>query len=460
MKLTNTFCILLFFFSAAAQDGPVRQLKEQARESGRFIDELDGKTDGLRRQADADYAYLENLYIHYHTHPELSFYEKETSKRMAEELRKIGFDVTEKVGGNGVVGVLKNGEGPTILVRADMDALPIVEETGKPYASTVTTQDEAGNTVGVMHACGHDIHMTVWAGAARRLAAMKGEWKGTLVFIGQPAEERSGGAKAMLADGLYERFPVPDYAIALHDTPDLPAGMVGYCSGYSLANVDMMDITVFGKGGHGAAPQTTQDPVLLASRMVVALQSIVSREISPLDPAVVTVGSIHGGTKGNIIPDEVRLELTMRSYSDEVRMALIEKIKRICNGVAMSAGLTEEKYPEYKLREEYTPSVYNDPQLTERIRQVFIQTLGSGNVRQMPPGMVGEDFARYGRTEEQVPILLFWLGASDPELFEAAQRGALSLPSLHSSGFAPMPEPTIKTGVLAMTCAVLELLRR
>ncbi len=448
----------LLLLSASAQVDPVRELKQQARESAQFIEGLDGNAGGLRGQVDADYAYLEELYIHYHKHPELSFYEKETSKRMAEELRKIGFEVTEKVGGYGVVGVLKNGEGPTVMVRADMDALPVVEETGKPYASTVTTEDEAGNTVGVMHACGHDIHMTVWAGTARRLAAMKSQWQGTLVFIGQPAEERSGGANAMLADGLYERFPTPDYAIALHDSPSLPAGKVGYCPGYSLANVDMMDITVYGQGGHGAYPQDTKDPVLLAARIVVALQTIVSREISPLDPAVVTVGSIHGGSKGNIIPNEVKLELTMRSYSDELRMALIEKIKRVCTGVAMSAGIPEEKYPEFKLREEYTPSVYNDPQLTERIRQVFVNTLGAENVKQEPPGMAGEDFARYGRTEEKVPIFMFWLGAVDPAQYEAAQRGELSLPSLHNSRFAPPPEPTIKTGVVAMTAAVLELL--
>ncbi|MCB0547176.1 MAG: amidohydrolase [Phaeodactylibacter sp.] len=419
---------------------------------------MDGQNNELRTQVDRDYAYLEELYLHYHTHPELSFYEVETAKRMAEELRKIGFDVTEKVGGNGVVGVLKNGEGPTVLVRADMDALPIVEETGKPYASNVTTVDEAGNTVGVMHACGHDAHMTVWTGAARRLAQMKDKWKGTLVFIGQPAEERSGGANAMLEDGLYKRFPVPDYAIALHASPSVMAGKVGYCSGYSLANVDMMDITVYGQGGHGAYPQDTKDPVLLAARMIVALQTIVSREISPLDPAVVTVGSIHGGTKGNIIPNEVKLELTMRSYSDEVRMALIDKIKRICNGVAMSAGLSESQYPHYELRKEYTPSVYNDPQLTERIRQVFVQTLGGENVEQALPGMAGEDFARYGRTEEKVPIFLFWLGTVDPDLHAAAQRGEAILPPLHNSKFAPLPEPTIKTGVMAMTAAALELL--
>ena len=302
--------------------------------------------EALKAAVQKDYAYLESLYKHCHRNPELSFYEKETAARMAAELRQIGFEVTEGVGGYGVVGVLRNGEGPTVLVRADMDALPIEEATGLPYASEVTTKDEAGMEVGVMHACGHDVHMTVWTGTARQLAERKDEWSGTLLFIGQPAEERAGGAKAMLNDGLYERFPVPDHALALHVSANLEAGTVGYCPEYALANVDMMDITVYGRGGHGAYPHTTIDPVTLASRMVVALQTVVSREISPLEPAVVTVGAIHGGTKGNVIPDQVELQLTLRSYTDEVRQAVIDKIKRICNGVAMSAGLPEDTIPQ------------------------------------------------------------------------------------------------------------------
>ena len=414
----------------------------------------------IKTAIDKDYDYLEQLYKHYHTNPELSFYEKNTAVRMAEELRKIGFEVSEGIGGYGVVGVLKNGEGPTILVRADMDALPIVEETGLAYASNVKTTDEQGNTVGVMHACGHDIHMTVWTGTARRMAAMKSEWQGTLVFIGQPAEERASGARAMLKDGLYQDFPIPDYALALHVNSSLPAGKVGVCPGYIMANVDMMDITVYGQGGHGAAPHTTKDPVVLASRIVIALQTIVSREISPLEPALVTVGAIQGGTKGNIIPNEVKLQLTMRSYSDEVRLAIIDKIKRICNGIAMSAGLEENQYPEIILRDEHTPSTFNQPDMANQVGKVFKQVLGTENVIEVKPAMVGEDFSMFGRTEEAIPIHLFWLGAVEPEKVEAAQSGAITLPSLHSSKFAPDVRPTIETGVLAMTTAVLDLLKK
>ncbi len=292
----------------------------------------------LKAGIDSDFPYLHDLYLHCHANPELSFHEYNTSARMAGELRKAGFEVTEKVGGNGVVGVLKNGEGPTILVRADMDALPIAEETGLPYASAVKATDESGNTVGVMHACGHDVHMTVWTGTARAMASQRATWKGTLVFIAQPAEESSGGAKAMLKEGLYERFPRPDYALALHVNANLPAGQVGICPGYSMANVDMVNITVYGKGGHGAMPHQTIDPVVLSARIILALQTIVSRELPPSEPAVLTVGAIHGGAKGNVIPEEVKMELTLRSYSDEVREAMIEKITRICNGEAMSAG--------------------------------------------------------------------------------------------------------------------------
>ncbi|NBC07888.1 MAG: amidohydrolase [Bacteroidetes bacterium] len=414
--------------------------------------------EALKAAVQKDYTYLENLYKHCHRNPELSFYEKETSTRMAAELRQIGFEVTEGVGGYGVVGVLRNGEGPTVLVRADMDALPIEEATGLPYASEVTTKDEAGMEVGVMHACGHDVHMTVWTGTARQLAERKDEWSGTLVFIGQPAEERAGGAKAMLNDGLYERFPVPDYALALHVNANLEAGTVGYCPEYALANVDMMDITVYGRGGHGAYPHTTIDPVTLASRMVVALQTVVSREISPLEPAVVTVGAIHGGTKGNVIPDQVELQLTLRSYTDEVRQAVIDKIKRICKGVAMSAGLPKDQYPTVKLRDETTPSTFNDPALTDRLQKIFIAALGEQQVTEVPPVMGGEDFAMYSRTEEEVPGLLFWLGAVPAEQMAAAERGEIELPSLHNAGFAPDPQPTITNGVVAMTAAVLELL--
>lgn len=456
--LILTGLILTGTFVLSAQ-GALDALKQEARNDHAYLSRNGDPYASLKEAVKQDYAYLEKLYRHYHLHPELSFHEQETAQRMAAELRQLGFEVTENIGGYGVVGVLRNGAGPTVLVRADMDALPIVEDTGLPYASDVTAKDDAGNEVGVMHACGHDVHMTVWAGTARQLAERKDAWKGTLVFIGQPAEERGGGAKAMLEDGLYERFPLPDHAIALHVSAGMEAGKVGCRGGYSLANVDMMDITVYGQGGHGAYPHTTKDPVLLASRIVVALQTVVSRELSPLEPAVVTVGSIHGGTKGNVIPNEVSLELTLRSYTDEVRATIIDRIKRICQGVAMSAGLKESQYPKVELRDEFTPATYNDPKLAERLQAVFVKALGEDRTLAVDPVMGGEDFGRYGRTAEEVPIFMFWLGAVGSDTIAAAERGELNLPSLHNSGFAPDPEPTITTGVVAMTAAVLDLLR-
>ncbi len=407
-----------------------------------------------------DYPYLFDLYKHLHANPELSFYETNTSQRMAKEMRSLGFEVTEQFGGNGVVAVLRNGDGPTVLVRADMDALPVEEETGLPYASKVETVDEEGNTVSVMHACGHDVHMSVWIGTARALAKLKSAWSGTIIFIGQPAEERSGGAKAMLKEGLFEKYPRPDYALALHVSPALEAGKVGYCPEYAMANVDMVTITVYGQGGHGAYPHTTKDPVVLTAKIVLDLQTIVSREISPLEPAVVTVGSIHGGAKGNVIPDEVKMELTLRSYSDEVRNAIIEKLKRTCAGTALSAGFPEDMLPKVEVRNEYTPSLYNDPALTKRIAKAFKQAIGEKNVLQVPPVMAGEDFGRYGRMEPKVPICLYWLGTVDAKKVQAAQKGEISLPPLHSSKFAPEPEKSIKTGVLTMTGAVLDLLKK
>lgn len=408
---------------------------------------------------DADYPYLDQLYKYLHANPELSFYEKETSKYLAKEMREIGFEVSENIGGYGVVAVLKNGKGPTVMVRTDTDGLPVLEETGLAYASKVITKDGMGKDVSVMHACGHDVHMTVWLGTARQLATTQKDWKGTLVFIAQPAEERSGGAKAMLKEGLFENYPQPDYALALHTNATLPAGTIGYCPGYAMANVDMLDITVYGEGGHGAYPHTTKDPVVLAARLILDFQTIVSREISPLKPAVVTVGSIHGGAKGNVIPNEVKLELTLRSYEMDVRNALIEKIERICKGVAISAGLPESMYPKVVVRDEFCPSLYNSPDLADRLVPVLTQTLGADHVREVSPVMGGEDFGRYGKTEEQVPIQLLWLGVVDPAKVAAAERGEIQLPSLHSSQYAPLPEPSIKTGIRVMTASVQKLLR-
>ena len=402
--------------------------------------------------------YLKSFYEDLHQNPELSFLEKRTAAKLAKEMETLGYKVTKNVGGNGVVAVLENGEGPTILIRADMDALPVLEETGLPYASTHTMEDITGDIVPVMHACGHDMHMTVWLGTARRLMQNKSEWSGKVIFIGQPAEERSGGAKAMLKDGLYERFGVPDYALALHVNAGMAAGTVGICPGYAMANVDMMKIEVRGQGGHGASPHLTKDPVAIAARLILDLQTIVSREISPFDPSVVTVGSIHGGNKGNVIPNEVVLELTMRSYTDEVRNHIIEAIERKCKSVAESAGLPEDLYPIVTLRDEYTPSLYNDPALSGKVWEVFSNLLGKSNVLEIPPSMVGEDFGLYSRTVEKVPSLLFWLGAVDPAKKALADEGKYILPSLHSSKFTPEPNLTINTGVDAMSAAVLKLL--
>ncbi|MFQ5751721.1 MAG: amidohydrolase [bacterium] len=406
-----------------------------------------------------EYAYLDNLYKHLHANPELSFHEEKTASRIANELKNTGFNVTTNVGGLGLVGVLKNDTGPTLLIRTDLDALPIVENTGFEYASKVITTDAQGKEVGVMHACGHDVHMTVFIGTARLLSQLKDKWHGTLVMIGQPAEEKGAGAKAMLTDGLFTRFPRPDYAIALHVHSGIAAGNIGYCKGYALANVDAVDITVRGVGGHGAIPHSTKDPIVLSAQIILALQTIVSREIDPIEPAVVTVGSIHGGTKHNIIPDEVQLQLTLRSYSDDVRNQTIAAIKRICRGIAEAGGVPEDRFPMVTVQDEYTPATFNDPELTERLIRVFKAQLGADHIIKTDPIMGGEDFSRYGREEPKIPISMFWLGSVDPQLIEKSKQQGTLLPSLHSSHFAPLPEPTIKSGVKAMTAAALELLQ-
>lgn len=410
---------------------------------------------------------LVNTYQKLHANPELSYKEEKTSAFIAEELRKLGYEVTERIGkyerpgltSYGLVGILKNGSGPTVLIRADMDALPLEEKTDLPFASKVKTKNESGEEVSVMHACGHDIHMTSFLGTAKILASLKSQWRGTLMLVGQPAEERGSGAKAMLNDNLYNRFPKPDYALALHDSANLEAGKVGYTEGYSLANVNSVNITVKGVGGHGAYPQTTKDPVVLAAQIVLALQTIVSRENSPLDPAVVTVGSIHGGTKHNIIPDEVKLQLTVRSYKEEVRQRVLSSIERITKGIAIAAGVPENRLPTVEVVEtEFTPSTFNNVDLTRRISAVFEKTLGKDNVVKLDPVMGGEDFGRFN-LNDQIPGFIFWLGAVEPSKVAKSKMEGTPLPSLHSSQFAPMAEPTIFTGVKAMTLAALELLK-
>jgi len=417
-----------------------------------------GVPEVIRAQLEPLYPALFELYKHFHAHPELSLHEEKTAARLAAELQAAGYEVTEGVGGHGVVAVLRNGSGPTVLVRTDMDALPVQEQTGLPYASTVTAPDPAGRQVAVMHACGHDVHMTCLVGTARLLAQLRERWQGTLVLIGQPAEELGGGARRMLADGLFTRFPRPDFCLALHDTAEAPAGAIQYTPGYAAANVDSVDIVVRGVGGHGAYPHQTKDPVVLAAQIVLALQTIVSREVKAGEPAVVTVGSIHGGTKHNIIPDEVKLQLTVRSYSDEVRKQLLAAIPRVVRGQALAAGLPEDRLPLVDIAPDYTPALYNDPQLTERLVGVFRSLFGADNVLKETPGMGGEDFGEYGRTEHKIPLCMFDIGVVPRDEFEAARRAGRTLPGLHSPRFAPAPEPTLKTGITALTAAVLELM--
>jgi len=404
-----------------------------------------------------EYPSLARLYEDLHAHPELSYHEERTARKLAGELSQLGLDVTTKVGTNGVVGVLRNGPGPTILVRADLDALPVKEQTGLAYASNAGTTNDMGIEVDVMHACGHDLHITSLVGTARMLARLKDAWSGTVVFVGQPAEERSGGAKAMLADGLFTRFPQPDFCLALHVNAELPAGAIGVAEGFFMANVDALDITIRGVGGHGAWPHKTKDPIVLAAETVVALQTIVSRETDPLDSAVVTVGSIHGGTKHNVIPDEVKLEVTVRSLTDDVRAHTLETIKRIVRGLAIAAGVPDERLPLIEPHEEPLPALYNNPELTRTLAAVFRDLLGEKNVVNRRPSMGGEDFSEYGRTAEKVPICMFWLGSVDPEQVKQSERSSQALPSLHSSLYHPQPEPTITTGVRAMTAAVIHL---
>lgn len=441
---STAVAICLVLIGSAASDTP-----------GRAAKEIVG---AIQKKIAEELPALTATYKQLHAHPELSLQEVQTSARLAKELKALGFTVTEKVGSTGVVGVLKNGPGPTVLVRTDMDALPIVERTGLPYASKERARDRDGNEVGVMHACGHDIHMTCWIGTARVLTSLKDRWHGTLIFIAQPAEEIGTGARLMLQDKLYERFGKPDYCLALHSDARHAHGTIHFTEGLALANVDSVDILVKGKGGHGAAPHTTVDPVVLAARIVLDLQTIVSREMNPIDPAVVTVGSIHGGTKHNIIPNEVKLQLTVRTTKEATRKQVLEAIERIAKAAAQGMRAPE---PVVKVDPgEFTPALINDSALTRNTVALFKDLLGDEKVKDVPPMMGGEDFARYAKAgEEKVPIFLFWLGTVAPErVAEALKEGGRPLPSIHSDQYAPVPEPSIQTGVLAMSLAVLNLM--
>jgi amidohydrolase len=401
------------------------------------------------------------IYQHLHQNPELSFHEEKTSARLATFLRDHGYEVQTGLADTyALVGILRNGEGPTVLIRTDMDGLPILEETGLSYASKSSFVAEDGLSLPVMHACGHDLHMTTWMGTARLLAHNKQAWRGTIIMLGQPAEER-GGARFLFRKQLFGGIiPVPDYCLALHASADLPAGTVGHTIGPALASTDMIDISVYGKGGHGAYPHLSIDPIVLAARMIVDFQTIVSREIAPTDPAVVTVGSIHAGSKHNIIPAEVKMELTVRAYSEEVRQHILSALSRIANGVAVSAGLEPEKYPKVFVREEGVPATVNDADLTKRLIEVHRSILGSNQVRMLEPAMAGEDFAYYGKTRERVPICIYWLGTVAQESMDAYSRSGAGLPGLHSPFFAPDPFPSLRTGVLTMTGAAMELLSK
>lgn len=440
----------------------------------------DAMSSDLSEAVAADHQYVLDLYKHFHANPELSFKEIETSKRLASELRGLGFDVTERigddwtkakvkkdtgkildgVGGYGVVAVFENGEGPTVMLRADMDALPLEEKTGLDYASKVTGIDYLGQEAPVMHACAHDSHVAILIGAARRLMAMKDQWSGTLVLIGQPAEEIGLGALAMLEDGLYRRFPKPDYVLATHTSGWDNAWDVTYTSGFALANVDSVDIKIKGVGAHGSAPHMGKDPIVIGAQIINALQTLVSREVNPLDSGVVTVGAFRGGYKHNIIPDEATLQITVRSYKDEVRAQLLDGIQRIAEAQARSAGLPDDLMPEIKIEKDYTPSTFNHPETTGRVMKAIALEIGQEKVYERPPSMGGEDFSRFHREDTNIPTVIFWTGANDPAAMKAAREGkGDNPPANHSPFFAPIAEASLTTGVTAMTAGALELLK-
>jgi amidohydrolase len=412
---------------------------------------------------------LLGIYKDIHSHPELSGHEERTAALVAKELRAAGCQVTEHVGkyensklkAYGVVGVMKNGDGPTVLVRTDTDALPVEEETGLPYASKVVVKNDDGRDVHVMHACGHDTHIAAFIGTARALGKLKDQWHGTIVFVAQPAEEIGTGARALLNDGLYDRFGKPNFALGFHDKADVEAGHIAVTEGYTSANVDSVDVTVRGVGGHGGYPHKTKDPIVLAAEIINAWQTIVSRENNPLDPIVITVGSIHGGTKHNIIPDEVKMQITVRTYKSKVRERVLADIDRIAKGCAAAAGIPAELAPIVSVPKDLVAlAAYNNPELTKRLVAVWKKSLGDENVEIVDPTMGGDDFSEYSLPDYSIPAVYFHFGAVEPAKIAEYKQGGKELPTLHSSKFAPVPEPTIRTGVIGMVTAVLELMKK
>ena len=419
--------------------------------------------------ADAQLPSLLGIYKDIHSHPELSGHEERTALLIAKELRAAGCQVTEHLGkyensklkGYGVVGVMKNGDGPTVIVRTDMDALPVEEETGLPYASKVVAKNDEGKDVHVMHACGHDAHIAAFIGTVRALAKLKDQWYGTIVFVAQPAEETGNGARALLKDGLYDRFGKPNFALGFHDKADLETGRIGVSKGYTSANVDSVDVTVRGVGGHGGYAYKTKDPIVLAAEMINVWQTIASRENNPLDPIVVTVGSIHGGTKHNIIPDEVKMQLTVRTYKAETRERVLAAIERIAKGIAVAGGIPPERAPVVSVsKDQFCPATYNNPELTKRLVTVWKKSLGNDNVKMVDPTMGGEDFSEYSLPDHSIPAVNFHFGAVEPAKIAEYKQEGKELPTLHSSKFAPVPEPTIRVGIIGMTSAVLELMKK
>ena len=404
---------------------------------------------------DAIYPDIEALYKDLHRNPELAFQETQTTAKLAARLKTLGFEVTTGVGKTGIVAIMKNGAGPTVMLRTELDALPVAEKTGLPFASSLTTKNLAGQVVPVMHACGHDIHMSAWAGTARIMAGNKDRWRGTLMLVGQPAEETLGGAVAMLEDGLFKRFPRPDFALSLHDDDTMPAGTIGYHAGLFRAMSDRVDITVYGRGGHAAMPHSTIDPVVLASRIVLSLQTIVSRENNPAEPIVITVGSIHGGTQGNVIPDEVKMELSVRTLTPQVRTRTLAAIRRIAKGEAESAGAPRE--PLVTVPAVAPLPVVNDPALISRLAGALKRALGDQQVVEMPAKMTSEDFAQYGAAG--VPSALLHIGAVNPARLDESRRSGIPVPAPHSPEWAPDYEPTLKGAIHAEVAALLELLR-
>lgn len=405
------------------------------------------------KEVDAVYPAAHELYLDIHQHPELSSHETQTASKLAGKLRGVGYEVTEHVGGTGIVAILKNGNGPTVMFRTELDALPVEEKTGLSYASKVRTKDDAGHDVPVMHACGHDLHMGAVLGTATIMAQNKDSWHGTLIFIGQPAEETISGARAMLNDGFLTRFPKPDYGVALHVGNELPAGTIGLTSGVYSTAADSLRVTIYGKGGHGSAPHTAIDPIVIAARTIVALQTITSREVKPGEMSVVTVGYIRAGTKNNIIPNDAEMGITVRTYNPQVRRQVLAAIERIVKAEAMAGGATREPTIEHF---ESTGPVYNDPALVERVRPVLEAALGKQNVYTVEPITASEDYSAF--IEAGIPSVFMSLGGADPEKLAEAQKTNVPLPSNHSSYFAPEVEPSLRGAITAEVAVLRNLL--